>query len=695
MKKFLLAILIFVLAFCTLAVCCSSFNGQFAYADEAVENDGASDGLDEYGLPVELDAKFIGDFYGEGISYKYGDRRVYLYVVTNNGAPVGVALRGLYFGASNIEVYASVYSSPEFAIDFKINATKSALSEEQLQRRDALIETFGEISKMIDEVDDVANTNYDGDNPVGLKSDIYRYNVAKQGEEIDISRYTYEMLTLAREMYIDTDGAFNPAVYRLVDLWGFSSRIYSYGRFGEQSYDRNTIYALPEQKYIDAFSNPAFTDFSDKAVKLTDHGDGTYSVTKNVAPAVVGGEKFEQWLDLGGVAKGYAVDLARAYIKKLGIDRFYVNAGSSSIVTGDEFDGGKTTLGMQDAFDSASVIFQTALFTVDIGKSSVSTSGQNIRKFTVGGVEYAHILDGVTGAPAQTGIRSVMVIVPEELGQYWATMGDCLTTALTVMGRDKIVDFANGYLKDKGIKFVVQYETLDHRKQLLSNFDQKELTGVAESYLEYGWAMKLDDKGEFYYDANAKFFNPKKTYTVLLASLGSVLGLGAVALVVYHFLRGKKRALTNVVYAKKDKPFKALDVMMYLGVLLVIVVLLAVFVFDIDKTGMQMVTVVDDENGETLFMYNVTRNEYAVNQDNSNGWKIEVDTTDGVVVTMSRVIDGEQHYNKLKITSGTPSVQMIDSVCGYHQDCVRNFPAVTRSGGAIVCSPNRLKIITA
>ena len=673
-------VLIFAVTFGALSVGCFAGNGQFARAEE-----------------VEFQPTASGD----GISFSVGDRPVYLYTMSDpSGNPVGVRFRGLYFGASDIEVVADVYSCSALTIDFKIGANSDELTPAQIQTRNLLIDLFSRVSAMIDAVDDAANTTYDGTS--GRTSDVYRYNAAKQGETVEVSYYTYHMLQLARQMYDVTGGAFNPAVYRLVDLWGFSSRIFSNGNF-YLPYDREITaeqfrsngYPLPEQKFVEAFSDPKFTDFSDSAVNLT-ASDGKYFVTKNVAPAVVDGEKYEQWIDLGGIAKGYAVDLARAMIRELGIDRFYVNSGSSSIATGYEYDGGKTVLGMLNAFDPAAALFQSALFSVEIGKSSVSTSGQNIRKYAVDGVEYAHILDGATGAPAQTGVRSVMVVVPEEKGEFWATMGDCLTTALTVMGRDKIVEFANGYLKDNDVKIVVQYETLDGRKQLLSNYSQEELTGIAESYPEFGWAMKADENGNFYYDADAKFFNPKGTYTVLLAVLGSLLGAGAVALVVYHFLRGKRRVTTNVVNAKKDKPFKVLDVMLYLGVALVILVLLFVFVFDVDKTQLQTITVIDDETGETLFFYNVTRNEYVFNDANANGWVVEVHDDDGIVVTLTRVIDGEAHFNTFKITRGAnPSVEMIDSLCGFHQDCVRTFSAVTRSGGAIVCSPNHLKIITA
>ena len=693
MKKSLLAILIVAVLFSALCVCCNFDNGQLAYAENAGSVGEASD--DVYGSTVELQPTETG----AGVSFVVGGKRVFLYTYNKKDKPVGVRFSGFYFGESGIEVRADVYSSAALTIDFKINEPAANLKPQQVATRNKLIELFSQMSLMIDEIDGYANTTYDGTNELGITSDVYRYNAAKQGETVEVSYYTYDMLTYARKMYEVTNGAFNPAVYRLVDLWGFSSRIYSSGNFG-LSYDREVSakefwtngYPLPDNKYVEAFSDSAFTDFSNDAVTLSAN-NGKYFVTKNVAPAVVDGEEFEQWLDLGGIAKGYAVDKARAMIAALGIDRFFVNAGSSSMATGFDAEGGNTTIGMLDSFDPYAELFQTALFSVDVGKSSISTSGQNIRKYTVDGVEYAHIIDGMKGAPAQTGVRSVMLVVPEEMGAFWATMGDCLTTALTVMGRDKIVEFCNGYLKDNGIKIVVQFEALNGSKQLLSNFDEKDLTGIAESFSEFSWALKTDENGNLYYEPQVK----TSSNTVLLAVLGSLLGAGVVALVVYHFVRGKKRVTTNVINAKKDKPFKILDVLMYMCVAILILVLFCVFVLNTDRTPLETVTVVDDETGETLFVYNAKRGDYEINLDNTNGWQIVVNKVDdGVQVTLTREIRNETHFNTLKIVTGAnPSVEMTDSLCGFHQDCVRNFPAITRSGGAIVCSPNRLKIITA
>lgn len=670
MKKIVCILLAIFILLGFVTVCCHVGDRQFAYAE---------DNNSVYNLQVR-------------------DRTFRLVTLIYDGKPLGVRLYDYtLFGTSEIPVTIDVYSSPNFTIDFEIG--NNNLIGAQKENRDNILDLFEKIIELFVKVDSLASTAYDGSQSVnGLTSEVYAYNSAKKGDKLEISFETYQMLTLAREMYNVTLGAFNPAVYRLVDLWGFSSRIYSHGNFN-LPYDRKvtanefftTGYPLPDSKYIDAFSNSDFTDFSDNAVTLSEE-NGKYYVAKNVAPAVVDGVEYQQWIDLGGIAKGYAVDKARELIADLGIDRFYVNAGTSSMATGYEYDGGSTELGISDAFGNP----YESVFTLNVDKSSISTSGQNIRKYVTDGVEYAHILDGVTGAPAQTGVKSVTVIVPETAGEFWATKGDCLTTALTVMGRDGIVEMVNGYLKDMDVKIIVQYQTLDGKQQLLANFDEKEIAAKGGSFEQFAWALKQNEDGSYYYDADAKFVRPVNVYNVALIVLGSLFGVGAVALVVYHFVKGKNRTVSNVQSARKDKPFKLPDILVYGLVALLVFVLFYAFLFSGDNAQVQIVTIVDDEVGETLFVYNVTRGEYLINNENANGWTVELtETADGVEVTFTRQINGEERFNVVSIVRGQmPSVKMTDSICGFHQDCVRNFPPLTRSGGAIVCSPNRLKIVT-
>ncbi|MCM1394982.1 MAG: FAD:protein FMN transferase [Corallococcus sp.] len=621
-----------------------------------------------------------------------------------DGEPETVIFAKKYFGRSGIDVRVEIYSSPEMDLSFWIGEDSANLEPEHVATRDKLVLLFNHVHDYLTLVDNCANTTYDGVTkqyyPLGTteyyQSDINKYNQASFGDTIDVSKQTYEMLQIAQEMYLVTDGKFNPAVYRLVDLWGFSSRLYTYGNYGlpyDRRFDENG-YPLPDKKYKDAFSEPEFTTFAPDKVVLNKTGDGdnaTYSVTKNVMPVTVDGVTYQQWLDLGGIAKGYAVDGIKEMLSEIGLERYYVTAGGSSTVFGWEYDGGNSVLYTENPFGQ-----YAPLLGFEVGKCSVSTSGQYVRRYVTNGVEYAHIIDGVRGEPAQTGLKSVMVVVPESEG-LWAGRGDCLTTALTVMGRDKAVEFINGYLKEHNIQVVAVYEPLDTgaNKQILSNVDKDDISYKGYGFDDFNWVLKEQD-GIFVYDGNAKFGATANPNTVIVIVLASLFGAAVVAIVVYHFVRGHKKSLQNVKSARRDKPFKPADVGAYLVVALLVAVLFAVFFAGGESENWQTVAVTDGINGEQLFLYNAVRNEYQINNNSINGWTIEVESVaDGIKVTFSREIDGEKHFNVIGVTRGTtPSVKMLDSKCGRRQDCMHTFGEVTLSGGTIVCSPNNLKVTT-
>lgn len=622
-----------------------------------------------------------------------------LSTLTLDGKPLGVRFYGLYFGNSDIAVSFDLFGDDNVKLDFPVNEQDGNLTEAQRQTRSEIIRLGSEINAFISLIDSLANTQYDGSGKLPL-SDVYRYNVAQSGTALEVNEHTYKMLQIAQEMYLATNGAFNPAVYRLVDLWGFSSRIYSNGNFG-LPYDRKVTaeqfwsdgYPLPDGKYINAFSNPAFTDFGENAVKLTAE-NGKYYVTKNVSPAAVDGVTYEQWIDLGGIAKGYVVDGIKTMLTNAGFARYSVDAGSSSQAYGTNYSDGQYVLGINDPFEPP--LLPPSVVKLNVSHATVSTSGQYIRKYVTDGVEYAHIIDGTQGKPANTGIKSVSVIAPED--NFWAGKGDCLTTALTVMGRDKAIDFMNGYLKDNGIKVVVVYETVNGQKQILTNCERSSVT-AGDTFDKYAWSVKTDENGGFVYDADAKAPVNLSDNTVWLIVGGTVVAIAIIATIVVHFVKGKGKAERNVLNAKRDKPFKLGDVAVYLAVILVIVVLFAVFLGEDKTESVKLVRVVDfskSGEGEVLFVYNVTRNEWQAYDDNSNGWDVQV-TENGneLTVRLSREFDGQERFNVFTVTRGAAvSVKMTDSVCGHSQECVRYFAAITEANGTIVCSPNRIKIIT-
>lgn len=111
-------------------------------------------------------------------------------------------------------------------------------------------------------------------------------------------------------------------------------------------------------------------------------------------------------IDLGGIAKGYAVDNCIALLKKRGITNAIVTAGGDSRLLGDRR-GRPWKVGIRDPRRRDDVVMVLPL--VDV---AISTSGDYERYFEVDGVRHHHIINPKTGKSA-SGVRSVTVIAPD------------------------------------------------------------------------------------------------------------------------------------------------------------------------------------------------------------------------------------------------------------------------------------------
>lgn len=111
-------------------------------------------------------------------------------------------------------------------------------------------------------------------------------------------------------------------------------------------------------------------------------------------------------IDLGGIAKGYAVDNCIALLKKRGITNAIVTAGGDSRLLGDRR-GRPWNVGIRDPRRRDDVVMVLPLMDV-----AISTSGDYERYFEADGVRHHHIINPKTGKSA-SGVRSVTVIGPD------------------------------------------------------------------------------------------------------------------------------------------------------------------------------------------------------------------------------------------------------------------------------------------
>lgn len=126
-------------------------------------------------------------------------------------------------------------------------------------------------------------------------------------------------------------------------------------------------------------------------------------------------------INLGGIAKGYAVEHAAALLRAAGVQYAMLNAGGDTRVLGDRR-GRPWIVGIRHPRLADEVVTRLPL-----QDEAISTSGDYERYFEEGGRRYHHIINPLTGEPTQ-GVLSATVIGPD------ATMTDGLSTTVFVLG---------------------------------------------------------------------------------------------------------------------------------------------------------------------------------------------------------------------------------------------------------------------
>ncbi|MBE9516138.1 MAG: FAD:protein FMN transferase, partial [Proteobacteria bacterium] len=140
-------------------------------------------------------------------------------------------------------------------------------------------------------------------------------------------------------------------------------------------------------------------------------------------------------IDLGGIAKGYAVDRGIKILAKAGITNAMIGLGGDSRILGDRR-GRPWHLGVRHPRQRNAVVTRLPL-----SNRAISTSGDYEQYFERDGIRYHHIIDPRTGDSARAS-RSVTIVGPN------ATRTDALSTGLFVMGSKqaiKLIESLTGY----------------------------------------------------------------------------------------------------------------------------------------------------------------------------------------------------------------------------------------------------------
>ena len=133
-------------------------------------------------------------------------------------------------------------------------------------------------------------------------------------------------------------------------------------------------------------------------------------------------------IDLGGIAKGWAVDRGIEILRAAGIEHAMVNAGGDTALLGDRL-GKPWVVGIRDPRKAGAVVAR-----IPLQDEAISTSGDYERYFEADGQRYHHILVPGTGKSPDA-VRSVTVIGAN------ATRTDGLTKTVFILGVERGMEF--------------------------------------------------------------------------------------------------------------------------------------------------------------------------------------------------------------------------------------------------------------
>ena len=347
------------------------------------------------------------------------------------------------------------------------------------------------------------------------ESDIARFNdQLSPSESMQISAETYALLSLAKNLYVRTEGAYDPSVALLVDLWGFSPRFYTDEYIPCEPYDRQDYRnELPQERYIEAFQTlAAFDEVSVYAE------NGIYSVTKPKTTVTVDGREYAVKLDLGGIAKGYACDVAAGIFAEYGFVNGNISVGDSSVylLRNSLSADGKFTVKVQNPRAEESGLNGDTIVDLRAKECGLSTSGDYERYYVTHNIRYCHIISAETGKPIDTDICTACIVGGS------AAENDALTTAVCVMGKERAIEFITEELKDKQAFFV--WENAQTGKyEIIANCEKSEITlnTAANGFVLCGYMQD----GTFVYE-------PSFAFDPLQLVIGAVIAVAVVAVVV-------------------------------------------------------------------------------------------------------------------------------------------------------------------
>ena len=276
-------------------------------------------------------------------------------------------------------------------------------------------------------------------------SEVSLFNSLPKNEEIELSQNVFDLFKRALQIYNDTNGAFNPCMYDLSLLWGFTPP------------NNENFGIIPSDSDIEKYKALA----TPENIILNEDNNTVYKNKDSIK------------IDLGGIAKGYAVGICREIATKHNIIGGTINIAGNIYCIGDYNNKGEKTkkiiaITNPRIKDNKQSFFANVL----LNDTSISVSGDYERYFIKDDIRYCHILDVNTGRPVNNNIMSVIIENRD------ATLADAYATAVMVSGIENGINF----LQDNNINGIILTEDKQTEKKYYYKIGDIELTNINENY---------------------------------------------------------------------------------------------------------------------------------------------------------------------------------------------------------------------
>ena len=252
------------------------------------------------------------------------------------------------------------------------------------------------LAAIIDRVDNAMST-------YKAESELSRFNRAQIDVRLPISAEFAEVVAISSKVWRASDGALDPTVGPLVNLWGF----------GPQPTDDQ----IPAYEAIaEALGETGFE-------RLQLHNDDGQMYLEKSTPVA---------LDLSAVAKGYAVDLIADYLEMLALPDYLVELGGEVRVSGSNPEGQPWRVAIETP-----TLLGGVEQVIHLKANALATSGDYRNYFERDGQRYSHTIDPRSGYPIDHPLASVTVIMRR------CAEADAWSTAFMVMGDEQAIETAD------------------------------------------------------------------------------------------------------------------------------------------------------------------------------------------------------------------------------------------------------------